>query len=259
MFNRGYLWFIATSLIFMASIGLCRAQEAKQPPAKSEVREAWRKVMVRTPFPKKGCFTASYPDKEWHEVACSTAKPFPPQVRKPGTRGSTPQVGAANGDFSAQTSGLYTSAEGTFNSVTPGVSEASNAPPGTPGATANSFSLQINTNTFTNPLTTTLCTGAANPSMCQGWVQFVFQNNLPPAYCTACVSVWYWLVPYGGATCPAGFTADVGDCYISSTLAPVTLTTISSLASMTLTGKISGGNDIVILDDNNGLTASVSD
>lgn len=235
--------------------------QSNVPPAKSEVREAWRKSMVRTPLPKKGCFQASYPDKEWREVACSTAKPFPPQPHAKGIkRGGTPLVGGGGtADFSAETSGLYTSAEGTFNSVTPGVTEASDAPPGTSGAIANSFSLQLNTNTFTNSLTTMLCQGAAQPSMCQGWEQFVFQNNLPPTYCTACVSIYYWLVPYGGAACPTGWTPDVGDCFISSTLAPVTPMTITRLASLTLLGKISGGSDTVILDNNIALSATVSD
>jgi hypothetical protein len=154
---------------------------------------------------------------------------------------------------------VYSSAEGTFNSVTPGVSEASNAPPGTSGADANSFSLQLNTNTFQNTLTTNLCKGAAQPSMCQGWEQFVFQNNLPLGTCGSCVSVWYWLVPYGGATCPPGWTADVGDCYVVSAQVPIAAMTITPLPTLTLTGKISGGNDTVILDNNSSLSAAVSD
>lgn len=261
MLNRGYLSIIATTLLFIVGAGLGSALQTAQSPVSPEIRETWRKSMVKIPLPKKGCFTASYPDQEWHEVPCSTAKPFPPVPQTRGSKGgSTPSVGGGGtADYSAETSGLYTSAEGTFNSVTPGISEASNAPPGTSGATDNSFSLQLNTNTFTNSVTTNLCKGAAQPSMCQGWEQFVFQNNLPPTYCTACVSIYYWLVPYGGATCPTGWSSDVGDCFISSTLAPVPLMTIAPLSTLTLTGKISGGNDTVILDNNSALSATVSD
>jgi hypothetical protein len=261
MFNRSYFPIAAAVLMLMASSGLSPAQETAQAPVKSEAREAWRKSMVKTDLPGKGCFTASYPDTAWHEIPCSTAKPYPPQPRQAGgSGGSAPIVGGTpTDDWSAGTSGLYTFAEGTFNSVTPGISEASGAPPGTSGAIANSFSLQINSNTFTNSVTTPLCSGAASPSMCRGWEQFVFQNNLPPSYCTACVSVWYWLVPYGGPSCPTGWTPDVGDCYISSTLAPVPLLTITPLPTMTLTGKISGGIDTVILDNNTSLTATSAD
>lgn len=261
MFNRNCFSIVAAALMLVASISPCSAQESTQSAVKPEAREAWRKSMVKMELPGKGCYSASYPDTAWHTIPCSTAKPFPPQPAGRGKRGGggTPIVGGGGPDFSAGTSGFYTLAEGTFNSVTPGISEASNALPGTAGAVDNSFSLQINTNTFTNALTTSLCAGAAVPAMCQGWEQFVFQNNLPPTYCTSCVSVYYWLVPYGGATCPAGWTPDVGDCFISSTLAPVPLMTITPLPTMTLIGKISGGNDIVILDNNSSLTASVSD
>jgi len=253
MFNRGYHSFIAATLAWLAGSSLCEAQEATQPPAKSEVREAWRKAMVRTPLPKKGCFTASYPNKAWQEVPCSTAPVIPPRPQVRGGVGATkggatpPLVGRLRtDDYSAGTSGVYTLAEGSFNTVTPGISEASGPFGGTSGVNSNSFSLQLNTNTFTNTLTTSLCLGAANPSMCQGWEQFVLQQ-FPPPYCPACLSVWYWLVNYGGATCPTGWTPDVGDCYISSSLVAVTPATIADLANLTLTGQTSGGNDTVLL------------
>ncbi|HEX9110712.1 MAG TPA: hypothetical protein VF845_04490 [Terriglobales bacterium] len=207
MFNRGHLSFVATTLMLMAGTSLCRAQEATQAPAKSEVREAWRKDMVRTPLPKKGCFKASYPNKEWHEVPCSTAKPFPLRPQAKGNKGAGMPAtvgGGGSTDFTAQSSALISTAEGSFNSVTPGISEASGPAGGTSGTEANAFSLQLNTNTFTNALTTSLCNGAAAPSLCHGWEQFVFQNNLPPPFCGSCVSIQYWLFPYGGATCPGG-------------------------------------------------------
>jgi hypothetical protein len=131
MFNRSYFPIAAAVLMLMASSGLSPAQETAQAPVKSEAREAWRKSMVKTDLPGKGCFTASYPDTAWHEIPCSTAKPYPPQPRQVGgSGGSAPIVGGTpTDDWSAGTSGLYTFAEGTFNSVTPGISEASGAPP----------------------------------------------------------------------------------------------------------------------------------
>jgi hypothetical protein len=239
------------------------AAQSRVLPAKSEVREAWRKSMVQTPLPKKGCFKSSYPNKEWQEVACSTAKPFPlrPQVR--GKGGVTPATvgglcpGGCPNDFAAVTSALISTAEGSFNSVTPMINEASGPPGGSSGSNSNGFSLQLNTNYFTNTLTKSLCMGAANPSMCQGWEQFAFQNNVPG--CGSCVSIEYWLYPYGGGTCPSGWTPDVGDCYISTSLTPVTPVTIADLVNLTLTGKISGGMDTAILDVGGGLHATGAD
>jgi len=65
MFNRGHLALIATTLMLMASTSLCWAQQATQPPVKSEVREVWRKSMVRKALPGNGCFKAEYPSTEW--------------------------------------------------------------------------------------------------------------------------------------------------------------------------------------------------
>lgn len=263
MFNRRNFWFIAMSLMLMAGAGLGQTQEPK--PGRDAEREAWHKAMVRTPLPKKGCFHASYPDKEWREVACSTAKPFllRPQVRggkggvAPATVGGNCPGGCLN-DFSAVTSGLISTAEGSFNSVTPGINEASGPAGGSSGSSSNSFSLQLNTSYFTNSLTTTLCKGSLNP-LCQGWEQFAFQNNLPPGFCGSCVSIEYWLYPYGGGTCPPGWTPNGGDCVISTSLTSVTPVTIADLASMTLTGTISGGMDTAILDSNSGLSSVGSD
>src|SRR6266481_3489786 len=40
------------------------------PPAKS--LHQWRRGMARVPLPTKGCFTSSYPSREWQEVPCTT-------------------------------------------------------------------------------------------------------------------------------------------------------------------------------------------
>jgi hypothetical protein len=261
MFDRRNFCVIAMSLMLMAGAGLGQTKEATQ--AKSPERETWRKAMVRTALPKKGCFHASYPEKEWREVACVTPPPqrFRPQTTGAGNKGPASTVGGDyTNDWAAQVSGsLISSAEGSFNSVTPGISEASGPAGGSSGTTSNSFSLQLNTNFFTNSLTTTLCAGAKNPSMCQGWEQFVFSNNNPPPYCSACVFVQYWLYPYGGATCPTGWQPDAGDCYSGSLGTPVALATVGDLSTMTMTGQISGGMDTATLDGSSGLSAIGTD
>src|SRR5258708_15817538 len=40
-------------------------------------REIWRKSMVRTERPKKGCFTATSPQKIRKDIQCDTPRPLP--------------------------------------------------------------------------------------------------------------------------------------------------------------------------------------
>jgi len=234
-----------------ASIPLM-AQESHQRPVKDPAREAWRKAMVRTPLPKKGCFEVSYPNKEWKEIACSKAPVVPPQLPRRG--GHTPTVGAGSGDWSAVSASTITEADGSFLS-TNGVTSENDSTYG-----ANEFSLQLNTSFFQNTTTKNLCAGAANPSMCYGWVQFVYQQ-FPPPYCAACGAIWYFLFQYGAGTCPNGWTSDtLGDCYVHSGLMPLTAVTISNLALMTVTGQASGGTDTAIIFNGSGtLHATNSD
>lgn len=89
-----------------------------------------------------------------------------------------------------------TSAEGSFDSVS-GVTSISTA-----GA-VNSYSLQLNTEFFT----TSTCN--SGQSGCQGWEQFVFENEPPQPV----VFIQYWLIGYG-ATCPSGWISyGSGDCW----------------------------------------------
>lgn len=255
MFNRRHSWFIGATLVLTASANHCRAQETKQAASpQAAERVAWRKTMVRVPLPKKGCFQASYPNREWQETPCSklTIPPLHPQRRG----GNPPAVGGGGAtDWSAESTGTITLAVGSFLSTNGVASETDSV-----NGLANSFSLQLNSRPFTNSTTVNLCTGAANPSKCQGWAQFVYDNNSPPPYCPACGGIQYWLVPYGGATCPSGWSPDVGDCYLNSQDVPLSPVTITSLGQMTVTGGTAGGTDTAIVDNGSGtLTATNSD
>ena len=231
---------IVAALVFglcVASVPLM-AQES-QHPAKDPERETWRKTMVRTPPVKNGCFQASYPNKEWKEVACSKERVIPPQIRRRG--GKNPTVGGGGPDWTAVSASTITQSEGSFLS-TNGVTSESD---GTYGA--NEFSLQLNTNFFQNTTTQTLCAGGTTPTLCQGWVQFVLQQFSPP-YCASCGAIWYFLYQYGSATCPSGWTSDgFGDCYRNSGLVSTSAVTIANLGQMTVTGQSSGGTDTAII------------
>ena len=113
MFNRECFSFAATALILMASISLCRAQApAQQPPVRPEIREAWRKSMVRKALPKNGCFKAEYPKTDWEEVQCGRPSPFLNQVGP----GAGVNVVGDGTDYVAQASGsnFISSSTGSF-------------------------------------------------------------------------------------------------------------------------------------------------
>ena len=193
-------------------------------------RESWRQTILHTPLPKEGCFFATYPETQWREMPCKppSTKLYPP--KRPGMiRVQT--VGGAGPDFSAiPNSGRIIEAEGSFDSVT-GVSSECDVPCNpstdvcpvnpscsTPGATPNSFSLQLNTKIFdthtcngSNPVATWTITGGK----CQGWEQFVYSSSNSG-------SIQYWIENYGppgtqcptprGASCVAGSAAFDGWC-----------------------------------------------
>src|SRR5580704_4881002 len=152
MFNPRYLSFLVAGLILIASPNLSHSQDTltakdKTPPAvkdsaqpapasvaenaasaqasaqeetpaaKAE-RETWRKSMVHTPLPKNGCFKVSFPNKAWQEVRCLPPSPYPNRPKqRGGTNPRSNTVGGNFGDWSAQSAGTISSAEGSFNSV----------------------------------------------------------------------------------------------------------------------------------------------
>jgi hypothetical protein len=102
----------ATSLQLMAQAAPQNTSPSPEADAQAAKREAWRKAMARVPMPKNGCFDASYPSTEWHEVPCLRPSPYPNSPRsKPNAEGN------ASGEFPARTTGLITSAAGSPDSV----------------------------------------------------------------------------------------------------------------------------------------------
>jgi hypothetical protein len=162
-------------------------QAAATPQETAAQREEWRTAIMATPRPKKGCFTATYPEKTWREVPCKSPpnKPYPPH-----TGGTThpEQVGGNSIDFAATVTGHITEAEGSFDSVT--------------GVTATpAYSLQLNTDFFP----TSVCSGSPNPN-CRGWEQFVYES-------AGTGFIQYWLIKFGppGTMCPIPQGASCND------------------------------------------------
>jgi hypothetical protein len=194
--------------------------EAKPAPTPEEL-ENWRQAISKVPEPTKGCFTATYPDTQWRAVACGTPshKLYLPTASRHGKALSVEQVGGflgtlAGPDFAATWTGQVSYVEGLFDSGTSASTEFAvqcpasattgfNVCPTNPAfnsATANEYSLQLNSEFFT----TTACgsSAGANGNPCQGFEQFVYD----PAFGG---QIQYWLTNFGptGTTCPAPVSA----------------------------------------------------
>src|SRR6516165_3710273 len=71
--------------VFLSSFAV--AAESAQPSAQAsatsseeQARKEWQKEIGKVPVPKKGCFTATYPDKQWKEVPCGPPSKYPNSV-----------------------------------------------------------------------------------------------------------------------------------------------------------------------------------
>jgi hypothetical protein len=292
------IMFAASLLAGLMSSIAARAQATEPTPAPSAApqpsaeeaakRKAWRATIARTPAPKKGCFTASYPNTGWQEAPCGRPSPYPNPARGP--RPDT--VGNSN-DYSTQVSGTIFSAAGSFDSVTPATIEESgpvwtqkNCPPTPPPSCVpggdkpcihpdgggdggnwcteqkdNAFSLQLNS----QPFITGACQGVAG---CQGWEQFVFSQD----QCDGpCVFIEYWLLNYGPtspkappSSCATPWLQGGGnDWFCNSPSMPAPAISAAQLQETTLTAKAGGPTgdlDTVVLTTAGGVaTAAAAD
>jgi len=211
---------VAAATLVLSALLVASAQtppptnpQAKTPavPGNPAEREAWRKAMLKVPHPKKGCFTATYPDKAWREIPCRPSKPHKLFLPHAGGISRLDTVGGSGPDFSPTVTGHISTAEGSFDSAT--------------GITSTGvYSLQLNT----APFLTSTCSGSPNntgllTTGCRGWEQFVYESS-GAAY------IQYWILDYGpaGTMCPtprhsgcaAGSSYSDGWCPVSIVLEP---------------------------------------
>jgi hypothetical protein len=231
------------------------AASPSQPTAEAQVlspeeqrkREEWQRAMSQVPVPKKGCFNATYPSLEWHEVPCGAPSEYP---NAPAS-GPRPNIVGNGNDISAQVTGPnITSAIGTFDNVTPAGVTLSGPWGGNPNS-ADAFTLQINSQFFNTPA----CAGGQ--AGCLGWQQFIYSQN----QCGGpCVFMEYWLIGYGPA-CPAGSWIQSGNsCWFNSTSTVAAAVPAAQLQNITLTGTAGAVNDSVVLTTTGGTaTATAAD
>ncbi len=244
---------ICLILLVTAPAPLVFAQDITQPPAERPpasqapasqatttlTRETWRRLMARTPFPKAGCYTSSYPNTQWQEVPCSTAKAVP---HVPSTGDPKPHnVGAGVGK-NAQVKGSLSKVIGSFDSVVGATGKSDSL------AGNENFSLQLNGNQFSSSL-------CDNPS-CNGTQQYIYDSP-------GNVYIQYWL-RYHGSTCPSatvannawsyydGSSGGAPGCYINGNQASVPTQSITELGGLRLTANNSSGNYSVVLETSAG-------
>lgn len=212
-------------------------------PLEAQARESWRQDIAHVATPSEGCFEATYPSVLWHQVGCREITPHAHPVPHFHLPGAAQTAGNGN-DYTLQTSSLITQAVGSFPTVTgvtseKGVGVAAYGGGGILGT--NEYSLQINSS-FSS--TTSAC---KSHSGCTVWQQFVYAPDYE-VQGSAAVFMQYWLIGYGGTSCPSGFGSDgEGDCYKNSSAATAPDVAATQLANVKLTGTVtSGGNDTVV-------------
>lgn len=210
-----------------------------------QAQASWRESMAHVATPSEGCFEATYPSVIWHQSVCHEVTPrvAPVPRFKLFNQGAAQTAGNGN-DYTIQTASLITQAVGSFPSVTgvtseSGVGVAAYGGGGILGA--NEYSLQINSS-FDD--TTSAC---KSHSGCTVWQQFVYAPDYE-VQGSAAVFMQYWLIGYGGTTCPSGFGSDgEGDCYKNSAAATAPDVAATALGNVKLTGTVTaGGNDTVV-------------
>ncbi|WP_430391455.1 hypothetical protein [Dyella sp. 20L07] len=244
---------IVAGLVGAASLpAVCAAQSGSvslQPPSEivgpleAQARENWRADIAHIATPSEGCFEATYPSVIWHQTVCREVIPRVHPMPRWHLPGAKETAGNGN-DYTLQTTSLITQTVGNFPTVTgvtseQGVGVAAYGGGGILGA--NEYSLQINSS-FSS--TTSAC---KSHSGCTVWQQFVYA----PDYETqgqAAVFMQYWLIGYGGTSCPSGWGSDgAGDCYKNSAAATAPDVAATQLGNVKLTGTVtSGGNDTVV-------------
>jgi hypothetical protein len=260
---------VAASLVCAAAVPTAfaaptdGASDALAPSmVQAQAIQSWHEDITRMSTPAEGCFQATFPSILWKQVACSQVQSFShPLPRRPdalsrfaessGAGGGGTQTTGNGADYAIETATLISSATGTFPSVTGVTSEKSVGVAAFGGGGilgANEYTLQVNSN---YNKTTAAC---KSHSGCTVWQQFIYS----PDYSTkgkAAVFIQYWLLGYGGSSCPSGFGSDgSGDCYKNSAAVTAPDIAATQLANLKISGTATnGGNDTVVFT--NGTTA----
>lgn len=203
--------------------------------AQAQAFKTWHKTMRQMAPPVAGCFKASFPSVIWEKATCeATSYRSNPRVKT-----STAETVGNGNDYAAGTANLTSAATGSFPVVTGVTSE-------TDGTTANSYTLQLNTN-LANSSPACASYGYAS---CQVWEQFIYSSSYASG--VAQVFMQNWMFIPRKARCPRGGgwtsykTSSYNGCYKNSSAVNTTTVPATQLASLKLAGAVvASGNDTV--------------
>lgn len=211
--------------------------------AQAQALQSWHETMRHIAPPMAGCFQASYPSVIWESTRCETTS----YRSNPHVKSSTAETVGNGNDYAAGTANLTSSATGSFPVVTGVTSE-------TGGTTANSYTLQLNTNLANS---SPAC-GSYGYSSCQVWEQFIYSSSY--ANGVAQVFIQNWMFIPKKARCPrsGGWTSyktsSYNGCYKNSNAVNTSMVPATQLANLKLAGAVvANGNDTVTFT--NGTTA----
>jgi hypothetical protein len=243
--------------------------------AEAQAREAWRATMHQTTTPGLGCYHASYPSTQWHEVDCEEAPGYRSALANVARR---EQVVGNGYDYVAKApSGKeFSSVVGSFPTVTGVKTEKSVGVAAFGGGGilgSNEYTLQVNTNFFHSAA----CGSYTN---CLAWQQYVMSTNTPVSLTSSRLTdktevfIEYWLIDYGVHTgkniCPSGYidggedAEGPGDDCVQNTSATAIANgqlSIADLASLQLSGTATanGTDKATVTFDGEAYTATVQD
>jgi hypothetical protein len=244
----------ATALV---ASGIATGSASAATPPLLQTKAQWQAEIAHVRQPGSGCYRASYPALRWHAVTCVAAPrvPLRPTPVPRSARHANPAAVGNGDDYSAQVPGLISQATGTFQDVSPNITEQGKVDNQGP-LVQNAFSLQLNSQFFAG---SPACSGSSSPANCQAWQQFVYLFGLNG---DSSVFMQYWLLNYD-KTCPSGWITSTSsgstDCFKNSPASGVTTVAAESLATLQLTGSAkSGGNDGISLTVGAGHATSVT-
>jgi hypothetical protein len=268
---------VAFLLVLCASCMLAGTSLAQQPTdsvpkvasqpveIQSADRVEWRKRILAIPRPTAGCFTVKYPSEKWEVTPCGTPRdlfhqwlPNLPKAPSQTSAGFDPAVAGIGHEFVATAvGGPITSAEGFFPQAADVQTVTSvQITNGKTSDAAGAYSLQLNANAsaFSTPAA---CANAQDPSVCQGWVQFLFMNDPKGSF----AGMELWLFNFG-PTCPGqgsipqlpgmptglSWTATSGNCTFYDETPSLPSQPITQLGQLRLRAEaLAGGQDSVTI------------
>lgn len=224
--------------------------------ASTQTKAQWQKEIASLPTPKGGCYHASFPSVQWHATKCLVAPDVPLAPRLQARSNGAPLTIGNGADYSAQVTGKISAATGTFTNVSSKLKEAGQIG-GVGAQVKNAFSLQLNSSFFSTPV----CSGASDPSQCEGWQQFVYAFHYSGT--TNEVFMQYWLLYYD-TKCPSGWATYKIDgdifCYTNSAATSIGTLKAKYLGDVTFaaTAAASGNDKVTMTNSETGQASSAS-